>query len=145
LTSDIVPPSPGKTGPMGVALRSFLTSSHSNQPAKAGRIPWCLQETAYSQRRDDHKGHRQDAAACVSLSKSTMSKTQTGKPAPPESEKLWEPRTAERICMEEAPSRFSPQPPGPRPKARHRAIVWTVPATPSLQKHRLRSGGRRYL
>jgi hypothetical protein len=42
----------------------------------------CLQETAFGQRRDvPRKEHRQDAAACVSLSKSTMSKTRTGLPA----------------------------------------------------------------
>jgi hypothetical protein len=31
---------------------------------------------------DDPKGHRQDTAACVSLSKSTISKTKTEKPRP---------------------------------------------------------------
>jgi hypothetical protein len=39
----------------------------------------CLQETAFwSASIDDHgNDHRQDTAACVSLSKSTMSKTRT--------------------------------------------------------------------
>jgi hypothetical protein len=41
-------------------------------------------KTAFGQRRDaPRKEHRQDTAACVSLSKSTISKTRTGVPAPP--------------------------------------------------------------
>jgi hypothetical protein len=41
------------------------------------------QETAFVSVETVPKNHRQSAAACVSLSKSTMSKTETGLPAPP--------------------------------------------------------------
>jgi hypothetical protein len=43
----------------------------------------CLQETAFVSAEDDLAIIRQDTAACVSLSNSTMSKTATGLPAPP--------------------------------------------------------------
>ena len=43
----------------------------------------CLQETAFVSVEMAFYSHRQDAAACVSLSKSTMSKTRPEVPAPP--------------------------------------------------------------
>ena len=66
---------------MGVVCVVLLTSSQNHPPEVApGQMAMvCLQETAFwSASIDDHgNDHRQDTAACVSLSKSTMSKTRT--------------------------------------------------------------------
>ena len=53
LTSDIVPLVRRLVGV--VHLRSLLTSSHSNQPAEADWISWCLSRDRNCQRRDDPK------------------------------------------------------------------------------------------
>jgi len=65
------------------------------------------------QRRDDHVDRRQDAAACVSLSKSTMSKTRTALAAPPFSARCRRRRLSSRPVFSCQPNLWSffPEPP----------------------------------
>ena len=63
-------------------MHSILTSSHHTAANRSRpRYKWCLQETAFVSVEGNLEGYRQSAAACVSLSKSTMSKTRTA-PSP---------------------------------------------------------------
>ena len=58
-------------------MHSILTSSHHTAANQSRpRYKWCLQETAFVSVEGRPEVYRQSAAACVSLSKSTMSKTQ---------------------------------------------------------------------
>ena len=52
-------------------------------PKRDDRYSWCLQETAIVSVSRTYLLCPQNAAACVSLSKSTMSKTRPGCPCPP--------------------------------------------------------------
>jgi hypothetical protein len=82
LTSDFQ--SRGKTQDQVSGLHSILTSSHHTAANRSRlRYKWCLQETAFVSVEGRPKVYRQSAAACVSLSKSTMSKTRAASATPP--------------------------------------------------------------
>ena len=83
MTSDFQ--SRGKTQDQVSGLHSFLTSSHHTMtnPKVGHRINGVFKRPHLSASKVTSKGNRQSAAACVSLSKSTMSKTRTAGAAPP--------------------------------------------------------------